>query len=109
GRVLTPQASRLRWAHEGHTIRSKMNDMSAPSVVGPRNNGLRMPWGTITAFLLPALTVYVPFTAYPAFRTIWNSFHKVLPRREEMVGIANYVELLGDDIFWRAVRNTIMW
>ncbi|MGE0718480.1 MAG: carbohydrate ABC transporter permease [Alphaproteobacteria bacterium] len=75
----------------------------------PRDDGLRKPWGTIVAFLLPAITVYVALTAYPAVRTLWNSFHKVLPRREEFVGLANYAELAADDIFWRAVRNTIMW
>ena len=84
------------------------DDMAAASA-DKHDSGLRKPWGTITAFLLPALTVYVAFTAYPAFRTIWNSFHKVLPRREEMVGLANYAELVRDDIFWRAVRNTITW
>ena len=83
--------------------------MAAASADKVHDSGLRKPWGTITAFLLPALTVYVAFTAYPAFRTIWNSFHKVLPRREEMVGLANYAELVRDDIFWRAVRNTITW
>ena len=49
------------------------------------------------------------FTAYPAIRTLWNSFHRVLPRREEFIGLANYAELARDDIFWRAVRNTILW
>ena len=33
----------------------------------------------------------------------------MLPRREEFVGLANYAELARDDIFWRAVRNTILW
>jgi multiple sugar transport system permease protein/raffinose/stachyose/melibiose transport system permease protein len=83
--------------------------MATASVATTRDSGLRKPWGTITAFLLPALTVYVSFTAYPAFRTIWNSFHKVLPRREELIGLDNYAELVRDDIFWRAVRNTITW
>ena len=73
------------------------------------DDGLAKPWGTIIAFLLPALTLYVGFTAYPAIRTLWNSFHKVLPRHEEFIGLANYAELAKDDIFWRAVRNTIMW
>ncbi len=73
------------------------------------DDGLRRPWGTILAFLLPALTLYVALTAYPAVRTFWNSFHIVLPRREEFVGLANYVELAGDDIFWRAVSNTLVW
>jgi multiple sugar transport system permease protein/raffinose/stachyose/melibiose transport system permease protein len=83
--------------------------MAPASVATTRDNGLRKPWGTIAAFLLPALTVYVAFTAYPALRTFWNSFHKVLPRREEMIGLANYAELVRDEIFWRAVGNTITW
>jgi len=74
-----------------------------------RSDGIRQPVGTIIAFLLPALTIYVAFPAYPAIRTFWNSFHIVLPRREEFIGLANYVELAKDDIFWKAVRNTITW
>ncbi|MGE0724078.1 MAG: carbohydrate ABC transporter permease [Alphaproteobacteria bacterium] len=74
-----------------------------------RADGLRLPWATIVAFLLPAITVYVALTAYPAFRTLWNSFHRVLPRRETYVGLANYAELAADDIFWRAVSNTLIW
>jgi raffinose/stachyose/melibiose transport system permease protein len=83
--------------------------MPAATDEGARDSGLRTPWGTIAAFLLPALIVYVAFTAYPALRTIWNSFHKVLPRADEAVGLANYAELMRDDIFWRSVRNTITW
>ena len=82
----------------------------APSRVDESSNSrLESPWGSIVAFLLPAVTVYVAFTAYPAVRTIWNSFHKVLPRGDEYIGLANYAELAKDDIFWRAVTNTITW
>ncbi len=73
------------------------------------DDGLRKPWGTMIVFLLPALTFFVALTAYPAIRTLWNSFHKVLPRREEFIGLENYVELIRDDIFWKAVSNTIIW
>jgi multiple sugar transport system permease protein/raffinose/stachyose/melibiose transport system permease protein len=71
----------------------------------------RQPWGAIVAFLLPALIVYAGLTAYPVIRTVYNSFHKVLPRREdEFVGFSNYIGLLaGDEIFWRSVRNTLVW
>ena len=62
------------------------------------NSRLKSPWGSIVAFLLPAVTVYVAFTAYPAVRTIWNSFHKVLPRGDEYIGLANYAELAKDDM-----------
>lgn len=71
--------------------------------------GLRRPWAAIVAFLLPAMTFYVALTAYPAVRTLWNSFHKVLPRHETFIGISNYVQLAHDDIFWKAVRNTVIW
>ena len=74
-----------------------------------RDSGLRKPWGAITAFLLPALCLYAALTAYPAIRTIWNSFHTVLPRRETFVGLANYAELARDEIFWTAVGNTLVW
>ena len=83
--------------------------MPAGSTQVDRSDAVRQPVGTIIAFLLPALTIYVAFTAYPALRTFWNSFHIVLPRREEFIGLANYVELAKDDIFWKAVRNTITW
>ncbi|MCL4745269.1 MAG: sugar ABC transporter permease [Burkholderiaceae bacterium] len=69
----------------------------------------RQPWGAISAFLLPAFTVYVALTAYPVLRTFWNSFHKVLPRSEQWVGAANYVALANDELFWKAVRNTFVW
>jgi ABC-type sugar transport system permease subunit len=81
----------------------------AASTSATRDDGLRRPWGAIIAFLLPALTIYVAFTAYPVVRTLWNSAHKVLPRREVFVGLENYVTLAQDEIFWRAVRNTITW
>ena len=83
--------------------------MATPSRDEPSNSRLKSPWGSIVAFLLPAVTVYMAFTAYPAVRTFWNSFHEVLPRGDEYIGLANYAELAQDDIFWRAVENTITW
>ena len=69
----------------------------------------RQPWGAIIAFLLPVFTIYTAFTAYPVVRTFWNSFHKVLPRSNEFVGLSNYATLAADELFWRAVRNTFIW
>ena len=65
-------------------------------------NEPRHPWGIVIAFQIPALTFYAAFTAYPVVRTLWNSVHKVLPRRESFVGLDNYVALAGDELFWRA-------
>ncbi|MEO5700135.1 MAG: sugar ABC transporter permease [Casimicrobiaceae bacterium] len=73
-------------------------------------SGERQPWGAILVFLLPALVVYTALTAYPVARTFWNSVHRVVPNRADtFVGWANYSSLVVDDIFWRAVRNTLLW
>lgn len=69
------------------------------------------PAGTIILFLLPALTIYVLFTAYPVVLTVYDSFHHVLPgRAAEFVGVQNYTKLFSnDDIFWHAIHNTLIW
>ncbi len=54
---------------------------------------LRTPWRAVTLFLLPALTLYVAFTAYPVVKTLWNSLHIVLPNKHEFIGLANFVEV----------------
>jgi raffinose/stachyose/melibiose transport system permease protein len=74
-------------------------------------DGLRTPWLTIAAFLLPALVMYAAFTAYPVLRTFWNTFHKVLPNgNEQWIGLANLQAILGSDpTFWKAVGNTLTW
>ena len=60
---------------------------------------LRTPWRAVTLFLLPALTLYVAFTAYPVVKTLWNSMHVVLPNKHEFIGLANFAELAKDEIF----------
>ena len=71
---------------------------------------LARPVGAIVTFLLPALTVYAAFTAYPVLRTLYNSFHQVLPGRlDTFKGLENYRMLFQDDIFWQTVKNTLTW
>jgi ABC-type Fe3+ transport system permease subunit len=69
------------------------------------------PWPVILTFLAPALLLYVGFTIYPAVRTFYNSVHTIKPRGVVVyVGLENFRELLGaDPVFWKAVRNTMLW
>ena len=69
------------------------------------------PWGAVMVFLAPALLIYLVFTAYPVFRTLYNAFHTIKPRGVEVfVGFDNFAEMLtGDMIFWKAVTNTMIW
>ncbi len=67
-------------------------------------------WPVLMLFLGPALAVYAAMTAYPVFRTIADSFFSIDdPDAPQWVGLANYRHLWGDDIFWRAVGNTLIW
>lgn len=77
----------------------------APSFSDPR----RASFPVLLVFLLPALLVYVGLTAYPAFRTIYDSFFTIEGLERIPVGLANYAALLQDETFWVAVRNTFIW
>lgn len=59
--------------------------------------------------LAPALLVYAGMTAYPVFRTFYDSFFTIEGLSTDYVGFANYVALLHDETFWAAVRNTFIW
>ena len=72
---------------------------------------LQCHWNTVMAFLLPALIMYLAFTAYPVLRTFYNSVHSIAPfQPSKFIGLANYVELFTKDTtFWKAVANTMIW
>ncbi|CAN7527429.1 sugar ABC transporter permease [Bosea sp. LjRoot9] len=78
---------------------------SARSLADPR----RASRVVLAIFLAPALLVYCGLTAYPAFRTIFDSFFTIEGVEASFVGLANYRELVSDETFWIAVRNTLIW
>ena len=59
--------------------------------------------------LLPALTLLVAFTHYPAIATIVDSFMSTpKPNRASVfVGLDNYAAMVDDPIFWQALRNNL--
>lgn len=61
--------------------------------------------------LLPAMTLLVTFTHYPAIRTIINSFWSTGRgrRQSEFVGLGNYERMLGDDVFWQVLWNNLLY
>jgi trehalose/maltose transport system permease protein len=71
-------------------------------------------WGVGRAaaiMLLPALAVLAAVSVYPVLQGFWLSFRNtsLIFRTDKFVGFANYAELLGDDKFWNAWRNTILF
>ena len=62
-------------------------------------------------FVLPAFALYCLFVLYPFLQTFrlsltdWNGFDPTI----EFIGLENYVNLLGDDVFWAALWHNIIW
>ncbi len=73
----------------------------------------RRPWGSIAMFLCPALFFYFAFIIYPVLVTFYNSFHIMrqdLGLTYQFVGLQHFKEILGsDEVFWRAMRNSLTW
>ncbi len=77
----------------------------AGRMADPRRAGLPV----LLVFLAPALLVYLGLTAYPAVRTIVDSLFTIEGLERSYVGFANYRDLISDETFWVAVRNTFVW
>jgi alpha-glucoside transport system permease protein len=67
-----------------------------------RRAGLR-PW----LWLLPGVLFLAIFLVYPTISTILLSFQD--RRSENFVGLQNYVDLLGQPLFWQTIGNTALW
>jgi len=62
-------------------------------------------------FLAPALLLYAVFFVYPFLFTFLLSFQQwdmIHPERS-FVGWSNYAALMGDEVFWKSLRNTFLY
>ncbi len=60
--------------------------------------------------LAPGVFFLLAFVAYPFFYGIWLSMQdRAVARPGVFVGLANFVTLLHDGIFWQVVRNTFLY
>ncbi len=66
-------------------------------------------WGYI--FAIPGLVSYLLFTFYPTLRTLVQSLHLIRGANNPWVfnGLANYLEIFRDNIFWSALGNTFYY
>jgi len=61
--------------------------------------------------LTPAAILLIAFTHYPTVATLWHSFFSqgTALRPAAYVGLENYLYMLDDEIFWKVVRNNILY
>lgn len=60
-------------------------------------------------FLLPSLIAYSLFLFYPLLRTIFFSFYRYTLRSYFFVGFRNYLNIIRNPIFLRALGNTCLF
>jgi ABC-type sugar transport system permease subunit len=64
------------------------------------------------AFTGPALVILAAFLVYPIGYSVWLSFYEwdgYTPRWGPFVGFENYRALAGDEVFWKATLNSIVF
>lgn len=75
--------------------------------------GQRPPWAAIVLFVAPVMIFFGVFIVYPFFQSFYNAFHTIEPVGGKVVttfvGLDNFRQLLGDDILFRAMKNTLIW
>lgn len=64
-------------------------------------------WGY--AFIAVALVVYALFTVYPVVSAFMISFQDYKPLGSTFIGFDNYVSTFHSDLFWKAIRNTVVY
>ncbi len=73
-----------------------------------RRRPRRTPWGTVLLMVVPFLVMYLVFLIYPTVRVIMLSFTNAdIAGRGHFIGVANYVHLWKDSLFWASLWHTI--
>lgn len=62
-------------------------------------------------YVLPAIAVMVLVIGYPIVYTIWLAFHDTDRRTgiNDWVWLDSFKNILTDDLFWKATKNTFIW
>lgn len=64
-------------------------------------------WGY--AFIFVAMLVFCVFTLYPVLSAVKTSFLKYKPFGSEFTGLKNYTDSFKSALFFKAVKNTIVY
>lgn len=64
-------------------------------------------WGYL--FICVPILMFMIFTAYPLISAFIISFQKYRPFGSDWVGLSNYKALLHDSLFFKAIKNTVIY
>ena len=60
-------------------------------------------------FIAVAMIIFVMFTLYPVISAVITSLQKYKPFGSEWVGMKNYVDALQSSLFWKSIKNTVIY
>ncbi|MEZ4621700.1 MAG: sugar ABC transporter permease [Caldilineaceae bacterium] len=63
-------------------------------------------------FILPALALYLIFSGYPLIRGLliaFSDYRYLIPNHQPFNGIANFVEMVGDPLFWASFGRSLYY
>ncbi len=75
--------------------------------------GWRSRWGMAMLgylFILPAMALYLTFSAYPLVRGVmiaFSDYRFLIPNHQPFNGINNFVEMWNDRVFWESFRRSL--
>lgn len=60
-------------------------------------------------FILPQMLIFLAFLVYPIIEGIRLSLYQINYTSEKFIGVANYVALFNDPVFFKALVNTVVF
>ena len=62
-------------------------------------------------FVAPSLAIILGFIVFPIFQSFWYSLHhwRIGADVQEWLGFGNYEQLFADELFWNALRVTVVF
>lgn len=60
------------------------------------------------AFLVPTYILFGLFLVYPTIQTFWLSFYREVATQQEFAGLYQYTRLIANQVFVRALINTVV-
>lgn len=60
-------------------------------------------------FIAAAMLIFIMFTLYPVISAVITSLQKYRPFGSEWIGLKNYTDALQNDLFWKSIKNTVVY
>lgn len=86
-----------------------MRKEKAPRTLAKKQFRFTAEDGTGYLFIFFAMVIFAIFTVYPLVSAVITSFQKYKPVGSEWIALENYKTTLKNALFWKAMRNTVIY